>query len=93
MNDESSPSTSDAETLPVAVVVDASSVTAPVPSLPASTLSSAPVIVTVTTCVVESLAEKVYVSVTESPASSASVAVAVLSRVYVQVPLAITKLP
>ena len=86
MKDESSPSTSLAETLPVAVVVDASSVTEPVPSLPASTLSSAPETVMVTVMVSVELEEVsvtviVNASVTESPASSASVSASLLDRV------------
>ena len=86
MNDESSPSTSLAETLPVAVDVDASSVTEPVPSLPASTLSSAPVMVMVTVMVSVELEEVsvtviVNASVTESPASRALVSESVLSMV------------
>ena len=69
--------------------VEASSVTAPVPSLPASTASSAPVIVTVTVIVsvaLESVSVTVIVkaSVTESPASRAVVSASVLSNVYVQ---------
>ena len=76
---------------PVAVDVEASSVTAPVPSLPALGASFAPVMVIVTVIVSVSLeAESVTVivkaSVTESPASSAVVSASLLSNVYVHAP-------
>ena len=58
----------------MAVVVEASSVREPV-EVPAQTdASSEPAMVMVTVWVVVSLAAKAWVSVTESPASSASVA-------------------
>ena len=83
---ESSPSTSLAETVPVAVVVEASSVTAPVWSAPALTSSSAPVMVIVTVIVSVVLEEvsvtvMVNASVTESPASRAFVSESALSNV------------
>ena len=66
---EAPSSASVAEIDPVAVEVLASSVTAPVPSLPASGASFAPVSETVTVCEVPSDADTEKVSSTDSSAS------------------------
>ena len=76
---------------PVAVDVEASSVTAPVPSDPALGASLAPVIVIVTAIVsvspdALSVTVIVNVSVTESPASRAVVSASELDSVYVHAP-------
>ena len=94
--DESASSSTPA-TVPVDVVVWASSVTAPVWSAPALVASSAPVTVTVTVMVsvppLPSVTVIVKASVAVSPASSAVVSASELSRVYVQDPPDMARLP
>ena len=87
---EAESSASVAEIDPVAVEVLASSVTDPVPSLPASGASLAPVIVIVTVMVSDAVPSDtvmVNASVTESSASRAVVSASVLSNVYVHAPV------